>query len=703
MLQRHLTTAVVYVACFLNIVPCLIVTGCSKNFDTKSTSSQNVEESIRAKQAAEAERVAREEAARAVREEVVREEVVRVEAARVEAERVARIEAATMLQKIVRGSNARKEVARVEAERAEEARVAREEAARVEAERAEEARVAREEAERVARIEAATMLQKIVRGSNARKEVAREEAEREEAERVRIEAATMLQKIVRGSNARKEVAREEAERVKIENAATILQKIVRDRNARQEVAKEEAKRVEAAKAEVERAAREEEEARKEATKAATERNNTATTVQTVEEGHNPRAEEKAQGDASGPEAILDSSVTSFTSDLSDDEDSTNSINDDYTQSTVAYGKEQEAKLQTPERNIRKNTEEPNLDSEIRKKAYKLVGSSPEILARSAEVTPDRARKHAYQTLVKSASKEYAGKSPDDTAYEDDSWSTADGSSTSDNVAEENGAPTKIIPELCLASSEMRKYITTELPYFTASADTFSTGGTERPLFLYKENVYIALAHNKETGDSKACTSGEESLSKVLEAIKKHLDSKTENNEAPIKILIPLQQISKAHWTLLEINMSSLTGSDATATHYDSKGQVSLSHLRDVVCPKAKRRITEWVQQYFPYVKKVSFEYDGVQHDRHNCGRYTLIKLRSFLNPEAQRLSLADINKSLHGEAQTNGQAATQERAKKSRFNWAEGLFRNKPNSQDKDESDTLPEANSECEDWEMME
>jgi hypothetical protein len=141
---------------------------------------------------------------------------------------------------------------------------------------------------------------------------------------------------------------------------------------------------------------------------------------------------------------------------------------------------------------------------------------------------------------------------------------------------------------------------------------------------------------------------------VLKDIKTHLESKTENNEAFIKILIPLQQIDKKHWTLLAIDLSVLTANNETATHDDSKGLISRSYIRDISAPASMDRIKKWVQNSFPNIKEVDCQYCNAQGlwDSHNCGRYTLIKLYSLLNPKAQGLFLEAINKLLNGEAQT---------------------------------------------------
>jgi hypothetical protein len=134
MLRRHLTTAVVYIACFLNIAPCLIITGCSENFDKKSTSSQNVEESIRAE----------------------REAIVKAELA-------ARERAATILQKMVRGRNVKQEEARAETEK----------------------------------VEAVTVPQAFARGQLTRAALAKQKKATDSAETERVEAVTILQAFVR--------------------------------------------------------------------------------------------------------------------------------------------------------------------------------------------------------------------------------------------------------------------------------------------------------------------------------------------------------------------------------------------------------------------------------------------------------------------------------------------------------------------------
>lgn len=124
----------------------------------------------------------------------------------------------------------------------------------------------------------------------------------------------------------------------------------------------------------------------------------------------------------------------------------------------------------------------------------------------------------------------------------------------DNADEESGRSTVIIPSQRLNSAAMRKYIVTALD-FEASEETFETGGVKRPVFFHKKEdgkptkrTYIALANNRDPGDRESQTSGEQSISIVLQTIKDDLGS----HKGMTRILIPLQQIGKEHWTLLTI-------------------------------------------------------------------------------------------------------------------------------------------------------
>jgi hypothetical protein len=91
----------------------------------------------------------------------------------------------------------------------------------------------------------------------------------------------------------------------------------------------------------------------------------------------------------------------------------------------------------------------------------------------------------------------------------------------------------------------------------------------------------------------------------------------------------------------------------------------------------------------------------------------------LLNPEAQNLSLDDINKLLNGETRTNTQATTI-KTNKTKWKGVKKLLReirttrlgsklfggkffgSKSNSQDNDDSCTLSEDDSASEDWEEV-
>ena len=63
-------------------------------------------------------------------------------------------------------------------------------------------------------------------------------------------------------------------------------------------------------------------------------------------------------------------------------------------------------------------------------------------------------------------------------------------------------------------------------------------------------MYVALARNREPGDLKTQKSGEQSICTVLQEIKNDLENDDCNGVT--KTLVPLQQLDKMHWTLLEI-------------------------------------------------------------------------------------------------------------------------------------------------------
>jgi hypothetical protein len=210
--------------------------------------------------------------------------------------------------------------------------------------------------------------------------------------------------------------------------------------------------------------------------------------------------------------------------------------------------------------------------------------------------------------------------------------------------------TYIQPTARLNSGTMRECIK-KLGEFKESELTFESGGVTKPAFFYEKNsnsgekTYVALACNKEPGDRNAQCSGEQSISIVLQNIIDDLNK--DKNTSNAKILIPLQQIGKQHWTLLAIMLTkkeSTSGNDeytAEATHYDSKGL--LNKTRDL-WSVGKKYVDKCVKDNFPDAT-VEYKYSGEQGllDHHNCGRYTLIKLLALINSDQPHKKLATIN------------------------------------------------------------
>ncbi len=137
---------------------------------------------------------------------------------------------------------------------------------------------------------------------------------------------------------------------------------------------------------------------------------------------------------------------------------------------------------------------------------------------------------------------------------------------------------------------------------------------------------------------------------MLQAIKKELGRI--NNNSKTKILIPLQQIGKTHWTLLAITLTKKDAPSenntytAEATHYDSKGIINKA--RDA-SSKGKKYVDEQVKNHFS--AKVNYKYEGTQGliDSHNCGRYTLTKLLALINPEENPKTIEDINRMINAK------------------------------------------------------
>jgi len=217
----------------------------------------------------------------------------------------------------------------------------------------------------------------------------------------------------------------------------------------------------------------------------------------------------------------------------------------------------------------------------------------------------------------------------------------------------------------LASTHMRGFIESQfmtfLKGFKESEDTFSRGGIVKHTFFFREDdtsgdrTYIALANDyPEDGQSiKYVGSGEQSISIVLSAIKNDLE-KAQDNGSNTQILIPLQQITKEHWVLLEIVLRSdnkpTSNTDMiTAQCYDSKGKVSGSYWHDSLLGSNRRRIdyvNACVKEQFDVNTEWIYEGTQAHRDDHNCGRHTLIKMGALLRLKNALGSIEGINKIL---------------------------------------------------------
>jgi hypothetical protein len=249
-----------------------------------------------------------------------------------------------------------------------------------------------------------------------------------------------------------------------------------------------------------------------------------------------------------------------------------------------------------------------------------------------------------------------------TMDEDDaSYNVVHQSAFSGNADEAPVRSTTVAPSEPLTSADMRTVIDTF--HFKESRDIFETGCVERSVFFYKEEddenstkrTYIALAHNKKPNHSKAQRSGEQSIQIVLRQIKDHLSDRS--NQGTTNIFIPLQGIINKHWTLLAITLKPSGTPDSnklsvTATHYDPKGRLSASYVKNAVTSYAPERIKNAVERYF-HTKTVNYEYLGTQGllDHHNCGRYVLLKLGELLKLDTAPKTIEDINKILSPEVE----------------------------------------------------
>lgn len=228
----------------------------------------------------------------------------------------------------------------------------------------------------------------------------------------------------------------------------------------------------------------------------------------------------------------------------------------------------------------------------------------------------------------------------------------------------------------LASAHMRGFIESQfmtcLQGFKESEDIFSRGGVVKHTFFFREDdisgdrTYIALANDYQADDQsiKYVESGEQSISIVLNEIKNDLE-KTQDNGSNTQIFIPLQQIAKEHWVLLEIvlrpdNKSASSTDTITAQCYDSKVKVSGSHWNDSWLGSNRPRIdyvNACVKEQFDVDTEWIYEGTQAHLDDHNCGRYTLIKMGTLFRLESASKSIEEINEILApgGEEQSPDQ------------------------------------------------
>jgi myosin heavy subunit len=213
----------------------------------------------------------------------------------------------------------------------------------------------------------------------------------------------------------------------------------------------------------------------------------------------------------------------------------------------------------------------------------------------------------------------------------------------------------------LTSSHMRQFI--EKYHFTAefekSEKKFKVGGsTPKCTFYYKQDdelkhcIYIACANDsaEENYTTSYITSGEQSIDIVLKAVQEHY-KEMENYHKRIFIL--LQQLSREHWTILNINVN-LDRHNTSAIHYDSRGKFvstcantfnAFSNLlRDKEKQSGNSCIETTLQNCFSKDVYQS-EATGTQKfwDNHNCGRYALLKLINLLEPDPSIKSIDEIN------------------------------------------------------------
>jgi IQ calmodulin-binding motif len=202
----------------------------------------------------------------------------------------------------------------------------------------------------------------------------------------------------------------------------------------------------------------------------------------------------------------------------------------------------------------------------------------------------------------------------------------------------------------LDSSDMR-YVITTLVGVSQSQDTFDSGGVCKNNFFSKndsasgQKTYISLAHDEKGTDIQRTQCGERSISEVLAEIKKLIHDQVKDSIQNSQILILLQQLKKAHWTLLEINTNPLS-----AKNHDSKAFISFSRMvdwwdKELAVECAVKKEFEVIMEY---------KYSGTQRiqDHHNCGRYALMRLQDLIGLttlDESKKGLEGINQILCGQ------------------------------------------------------
>ena len=279
-----------------------------------------------------------------------------------------------------------------------------------------------------------------------------------------------------------------------------------------------------------------------------------------------------------------------------------------------------------------------------------------------------------------------------TEADDDSFDNMEFESAKNNKDEQDTIATglnttdTVDPRNRLNAGNMRGFIK-ECLDFKASTACFTAGGLQKPVFYYdtsnsEEIVYIALAHNRDpsklTPQDKTNktyqTCGEQDVAETLKIVRADFEKNQDRKTA--KILMPLQQIGKAHWVLLAISTQKGDGTPTrdrpAATQYDSKGNANkvrdvynrLSGVKYVKSLLSRTRgnamtgnenVEAAVKTTMDENIEMQYKYSGIQKilENHNCGRYTLLKLMELLDPETKIKSIADINYILAPQAGSN--------------------------------------------------